>query len=429
MITIDTKAYILRFFVDIVLFYGLFFMLNKQGTKRNRILFIVIIFPLTFFVGLYSSFSDLILVICGYLFLKRKHEKDYRLLSSLIVCMLVLYMVDIISSTVMVSVISNDHIVGFFEIFIQIGIKIGLIGLFYFFYQKMHMYQVIQKFSSESSAFLLMYLFLVTLLITYAAHYYAAYDHFVIGIIIFLIIQTVFVFFLFLRILNKQKERYEAQMERQELDNLKMYTKELEEKQQQTIKFRHDYKNLLLSFKEIVSSGQNFKMVEQIEELEHYSDKYLSKDKFDYKAFYNIHDSFIKSILIAKFHRARELNIQCHLECVTPVDGVPIPTFDCVRILGILLDNAMEAAVESTDKIIDLMIYQDDSQIEFLIKNTYKNSDISMDKLQNRGLTTKEGHSGLGLNTIHEYNQKYPNIFVQYQRKNLLFSTQIILIK
>ena len=137
MITIDTKAYILRFFVDIVLFYGLFFMLNKQGTKRNRILFIVIIFPLTFFVGLYSSFSDLILVIFGYLFLKRKHEKDYRLLSSLIACMLVLYMVDIISSTLMVSGISNDHVVGFFEIFIQIGIKISLISLFYFFYQKM----------------------------------------------------------------------------------------------------------------------------------------------------------------------------------------------------------------------------------------------------------------------------------------------------
>ncbi|MHC9533463.1 sensor histidine kinase [Dellaglioa sp. L3N] len=429
MLTIDTKAYILRFFIDIVLFYVLFFMLNKQGTKKNRILFTLIFLPITFFVGLYSSFSDIILIVFGYIFLKRKHEKDYYLLSSLIVCMLVLYIVDIVSSTVMVSVISNDHIVGFFEIFIQIGIKIALIGLFYFFYQKMHMYQFIKKFSSESSVFLLIYLFLVTLLITYAAHYYAAYDHFVIGIIIFLIIQTGFVFFLFLRILNKQKEKYEAQIERQELDNLKTYTEELEKKQQKIAKFRHDYNNLLLSFRESVSSGQDFKIVEQIEELEHYSDTYLSKDEFDYKAFYNIHNSFIKSLLIAKFHQARELKIQCHFECSTPVDNVPIPTFDCVRILGILLDNAIEAATESTDKVINLMVYQDDSQIEFLIKNTYKNSNISIDKLQNKGLSTKEGHLGLGLNTIQDFNQKYPNIFVQYQRENLLFSTQVILIK
>lgn len=97
--------------------------------------------------------------------------------------------------------------------------------------------------------------------------------------------------------------------------------------------------------------------------------------------------------------------------------------------LGILLDNALEAAVESQNKVIDIMVYQDDSQIEFLIKNTYQDARLALDQLQQKGYSTKAGHPGFGLNTVEEFKQKYTNLFVQYQRVDAVFSTQVILMK
>ncbi|WP_051552825.1 sensor histidine kinase [Latilactobacillus fuchuensis] len=361
--------------------------------------------------------------------LKTKKKKDYLLFSELLLCVLIINGVIVFSSTVMLQILPRNQVIGFTQIFIQLLIEMLAISIILFYYQKKNLHILSERYSSEATSFLMMYLFLVMLLITYAAHYYDAYDHFVIGIDVFLIIQTLFVIYLFMRVLNQQKEKYETQIAKKELDHLKAYTEVLEKNQQQIAKFRHDYKNLLLSFKEASSTGQNAKLTEQIETLEDYSNRSLPQDEFDYKALYNIQNSFIKSLLIAKLHRAKELKIQCHFECQEPIETLPMPIFDGVRMLGILLDNALEAAAESRDKVIDIMIYQDDSQIEFLIKNTYEDASLALDQLQQKGHSTKAGHSGLGLNTVQEFKQKYTNLFVQYQRVDSVFSTQVILMK
>jgi len=76
-----------------------------------------------------------------------------------------------------------------------------------------------------------------------------------------------------------------------------------------------------------------------------------------------------------------------------------------------------------------LVIYQDDLQIEFSIKNTYKKSNMSIGTLQRKNISTKKGHSGLGLNTIQEFTQKFPNVFTQYKQEESFFSVQLIIIK
>lgn len=429
LLLIDTKAYILRSLLDDLLFYVLFFSINRQGTVRKRVIFILFFLPITFLVELYSDISDVIPILSGYYILKVKKEKDYLLLNDLLFCTFIIFCVTTLSSTIMVQILPHNRIVGFTGIFIQLFVEIIVISVIIFFYKKNKFHTVAEKYESATIACLLIYLLLVILLISYAAHYYNAYDHFIFGIMIFLIVQTAFVIFLFLKILTRQKTKYKAKIEKQELESLKRYTESLEKQQQQLSKFRHDYKNLLLSFKEIAKSNYSVVLTEQIEMLERYSDKYLDKGEFDYKALYNIHNEFIKSLLIAKLHQAKKLDITCHFECQKPLYDMMIPIFDCVRILGILLDNAIEAASECDNRLLDLMVYQDDSQIEFIIKNTYKKLNISIEELQERGISTKKNHSGLGLGTIQEFNQKYPNIFIQYQQEEGFFSAQLILLK
>ncbi|MDD0851221.1 GHKL domain-containing protein, partial [Enterococcus faecalis] len=192
-------------------------------------------------------------------------------------------------------------------------------------------------------------------------------------------------------------------------------------------KFKHDYKNLLLSLKEISSLNPDHELFEQIQQLGKYSELHLDKNNFRYKHFHNIKNAYLKSLLISKFLQANAQQLHCQLECASQVDNIPIPIFDCIRILGIVLDNAIEAATESKHRTLSCMIYQDYQQVEFLIHNSCQKNPIPINQLVKKGISTKKKHQGLGLNTIKEINKKNQNMFVQYKKKDLVFTTQIIL--
>ncbi|EIT2196971.1 GHKL domain-containing protein, partial [Enterococcus faecalis] len=129
----------------------------------------------------------------------------------------------------------------------------------------------------------------------------------------------------------------------------------------------------------------------------------------------------------SKFYEASEHKIHCRFECTEIIENIPIAIFDCVRILGIILDNAIEATKESENKSLSVMIYQDDEQVEFLIKNSCKETNLSLNELIKANISTKVGHEGLGLNTIQDIKEKNKNIFVQYKKNSKQFVTQIIL--
>ena len=50
------------------------------------------------------------------------------------------------------------------------------------------------------------------------------------------------------------KRQYQNQMRKQQLDDLRLYTKQLEQSQLDLRKFRHDYKNMLLGIRELSKS-------------------------------------------------------------------------------------------------------------------------------------------------------------------------------
>ena len=69
---------------------------------------------------------------------------------------------------------------------------------------------------------------------------------------------------------------------------------------------------------------------------------------------------------------------------------------DICIILGIYLDNALEAAEESKEKTISLEIYEANKKINFTISNTYKNI-IPLKTMRKKGFSTKGKSHGKGL--------------------------------
>lgn len=84
-----------------------------------------------------------------------------------------------------------------------------------------------------------------------------------------------------------------------------------------------------------------------------------------------------------------------------------IPEFVFIEILGILLDNAIEAVEKIPNPIIRLYI-EDGEKLKITVANpaeTLTSEELS--KITKKGYSSKEGHSGLGLNKLEEYAGKY----------------------
>lgn len=97
-------------------------------------------------------------------------------------------------------------------------------------------------------------------------------------------------------------------------------------------------------------------------------------------------------------------------------------------IIGVYLDNAIQAAKESKEKEINIEIYKEKTEMVIIIANTY-NGVIEIDKLDNYGYTTKGKNHGIGLHIVKNiinnetiFNSKtyiLDNFFVQEMRIDL----------
>ena len=95
------------------------------------------------------------------------------------------------------------------------------------------------------------------------------------------------------------------------------------------------------------------------------------------------------------------------------------------RIIGILLDNAIEAAIESEEKIINVQFsenfYTNSKQI--IIENTYGKQELDLDLIFKKDYTTKKikGNSGIGLWKAKNMLEKEEKISLKTSKESNMF--------
>lgn len=211
-----------------------------------------------------------------------------------------------------------------------------------------------------------------------------------------------------------------------EIKNLKernIYIKELERKNIELRKFKHDYKNFLLSLSASLKSNdiQN----DSIQELLNYADANVGSNlSIENASLYKLQDSLVRGIIITKLIYAKNQNIETNFEID---ENANIPKKDSVeitRILGILFDNAIEASLFNDHPKLNFAIISFSGYIELIIKNNIKEQEsIDINKIYTTGYTTKKEHSGLGLSTIREIINSNDNLLLQTKFKDGYFTT------
>lgn len=242
-------------------------------------------------------------------------------------------------------------------------------------------------------------------------------------VLIFILFQFIFLIFL---LRYYQKKEATQQLER-ENKNLEIYLQTLKIEQDKLHAFKHDYQDLLKSLTHNVSSSQ---LKEVLSKLEVYSTKQTSTNELNISELNNISNPYLKSLIIEKFNQIYENKIPYTFECTLPMN-IPssINIFDLIRIIGIGYNNAIEESLklQKLNKIPEIrtMIHQTNSkELEITIKNrtTHQNH---TNNLTQRKVTTKAGHSGLGLANVVEIVTNYDTISFYHSQKNSWFTFTI----
>lgn len=188
--------------------------------------------------------------------------------------------------------------------------------------------------------------------------------------------------------------------------------------------FKHDFDNM-------VNSIGGYVVNEDIEGLKKYYNQLLEECHKTNNLYALspavINHPAIYHLLATKYYEADQKNIQIHLDVFLDLNEIEerMKIYDFTRILGILLDNAIDAAVECEKKIINVTFRKEigNNMIAVIIQNTYNNKDVDTETIYQKGVSSKENHSGLGLWKIRQILMHNNNLNL-FTTKNDEFFTQ-----
>lgn len=138
-----------------------------------------------------------------------------------------------------------------------------------------------------------------------------------------------------------------------------------------------------------------------------------------------INNPSIYSLLNNKYYQALQYGITMNFEIFSDLSTINFNIYEFTRILGIPLDNAIEAAKETTEKIIEIQFKSDSKKQLFIIENSCADNNISTTKIFEKGYSTKKNNSGIGLWKVHNILSKNTNIDLFTTVKNNKFKQEL----
>ena len=189
----------------------------------------------------------------------------------------------------------------------------------------------------------------------------------------------------------------------------RLYEQDLEIIRREVRTFRHDYKNLLASLSEQAGEGELEELRHTLSELDAGFDRRLGKKIQASTQIGNLQLPEARSLLLSKLTAMREKGIDCHLEVLYPIVAVDMDVWDFVRCLGILIDNAMEAALNTERPWVEIVLLAQERQVFLRVSNSYTNV-IEPGKMWDDGWSTKGAGRGLGLSSYQRILENYSNV-------------------
>lgn len=207
-----------------------------------------------------------------------------------------------------------------------------------------------------------------------------------------------------------------------------MTTYEEEVENQRTL--RHETKNEFLAIRaKICDKEKESEIINYIDDI--LGDTYSVK-KEKYAKFGYLPANGIKGLCYFKVQKAEELGINVSVNISKKIKKSTIFELDLkqqrefAKILGVFIDNAIEASSDSKDKELGIEAYSNlENEFRMIISNTY-NNEIDEEKIGKENFTTKGKNRGHGLLLVNEIVKNNTIFETKRNIKNDIYSQTII---
>ena len=202
---------------------------------------------------------------------------------------------------------------------------------------------------------------------------------------------------------------YQYGRESIENENRKVYTETLGNSLDQIKGFRHEMNN-------IISTIAGFVELERLDLLRPYIgdlQQRLTAQSSTNVLNLNLREvPILYGLLIGKVNYATNMGVRFEIAIVTK-EEIVFPNevlYDLAYIMGVWLDNAIEAAAASELKQVNLLVRDDSDCYNIVVRNSFE-GEVDLEKIKRKNYSTKSNHMGIGLHQVEEKVQAQSKYF------------------
>lgn len=212
------------------------------------------------------------------------------------------------------------------------------------------------------------------------------------------------------------------EMLKNELDNRTVYIGSL-------IKSIGNFQNLKQNFRTILESYGEYMDRGDMRALKAYHESLLGKtiltaDKLNLTRRMAQNPALV-ALLLKKLDFAEQQGVAMSIPGLCPLNQMYIQDFDLCRVLGNLLDNAIEAAAASPKRKLQISFEQKSCDSKLIIISNTTGADVDIDRIAVHGTSTKQGHMGVGLSQVRGILRKYGNTTLRLTYFQSVFTVYI----
>ena len=261
--------------------------------------------------------------------------------------------------------------------------------------------QIIKKNNKDWIYIILVMILMVILMASNMYKMDSTFEYYIyLMIIVFVVVSFVYVIY------NKFQRQAMEDKYNESMEYVLRYEKIINEQG----KKNHEYNNQLMVIKGYINKP---------ERLSEYLDEVIGEHKtgqnYTVKQLGFLPDGGVKGLLYHKLSKMEDNNIKYYLYVDQNLKDKDTESFDLktyrdlTKLLGVFLDNAIDAALKSEGKEIEVELKDKDDCLLLTISNTYdKNTDIN--KVGKSGFTTKGVGHGFGLSIVKDIAKTNPEI-------------------
>lgn len=225
----------------------------------------------------------------------------------------------------------------------------------------------------------------------------------------------IIIYMLFLDLTNNSIRLLKEQMKNAAYESEKKEVESIQEIHTQTMKIRHDMKNLLLLIRLKLQEGR-------VEEAKQYLENELNV-KLAKINLVSTGNRLADSVINSHVEQAQERNISMQVMVECALDEAD--EMDLAILLSNLLDNAIEAAVLCDGPFVNIKIARKETYLHIMVSNSCKGVPHKED---GRLLTTKKDKAqhGYGISNVKDIVERYQG-FYNYELEDGKFTTDILL--